>query len=827
MTRLTLHAPFAAWVSRLAEAPDEAFAAGMLGDGLLLDPLEGTVRAPFDGEVVSVAPSRHSVTLRHESGAEILIHLGIDTVSLGGRGFQQLASPGDLVRTGDELLKFDIDFVARNARSLTSPLIVLGDSIDIEDRVIDQVARAGEPLATLNIREPQSPIEPKPAGTMITRTLVVPLANGLHARPSARIVSALAPFACDLAIRGANQERANARSVTALLKLNVRAGDTVVIEGQGIDAVDAVSAVASLILSGMGETGDEHRISPVEVQSPQALSGPVSGVRASAGGAMGVAVQWKVQDLPLPEAGSLDDELTAFDKAVAALAARLQSGTFRNELAATHLAILQDPEMHLAVRDRLMSGSGAAAAWRAVTRSEILALEASGNPLLRERAADLLDVERQLIGLLLDCIEAPLDVPDNAILIADEILPSAFSVLDLGKVVGIVTANGGPTSHSAIMAAARRIPMIVGCGDRLFQIEDGLRLLIEHEEPLLHVDPDDVLIDAFVERHRHIRQSEEQALDAAMADCVTADGKRIEVYANCGSPEDAELAAAHGAEGCGLLRSEFLFLDRDEPPSVSEQTATYGHIARNLVGKPLIVRTLDAGSDKPVGYLHQPREENPALGRRGIRLSLASPDLLVAQFEAIIRGVPAHQRRIMLPMVSDLSELLAAKEMLREVERRLGIEEVTPLGIMVETPAAALQAAMLANEADFLSIGSNDLAQYTLAADRQNAALGDNADALHPAVLRLIRHASDGARLHGRWIGLCGALASEPKASALLIGLGMDELSVIPALVPTIKAAIRRCRTEDARALAEEALRQASAAAVRNLIEEHWHATIV
>jgi phosphocarrier protein FPr/phosphocarrier protein len=302
--------------------------------------------------------------------------------------------------------------------------------------------------------------------------------------------------------------------------------------------------------------------------------------------------------------------------------------------------------------------------------------------------------------------------------------------------------------------------------------------------------------------------------------CFTADGVRIEVFANFASADDAAAAVAMGAEGCGLLRTEFLFLDRAAPPSEEEQQRTYSAIAASLGGRPLIVRTLDIGADKRVPYVALPAEENPALGLRGVRLSLARPDLLATQLAAIVGAVPAEQCRIMLPMITELDELREVRRMLDELSRRAGQSGKVPLGVMVETPAAAVLADSIAAEADFLSVGTNDLTQYVLAADRGNAAVSARADALHPAVLRLIHQAASGARKHGRWIGVCGASASDPIAAPILIGLGVTELSVAPALVPAVKAKVRQLRAEDCRKLAERACAAESPQEVRTISAE-------
>ncbi|HEX7761231.1 MAG TPA: putative PEP-binding protein, partial [Caulobacteraceae bacterium] len=314
-----------------------------------------------------------------------------------------------------------------------------------------------------------------------------------------------------------------------------------------------------------------------------------------------------------------------------------------------------------------------------------------------------------------------------------------------------------------------------------------------------------------------VRARKRSAQAAAHEDCRTADGVRIEVFANLASVAEAQGAAADGAEGCGLLRTEFLFLDRQTAPTEDEQAAQYQAIAQALAGRPVIIRTLDAGGDKPLAYLPLPGEENPALGLRGVRVGLWRPDLLKTQLRAILRTTPEGQCRIMLPMVSSLSELRAVRVVADEAAAELGLKTRPVIGIMVETPAAAVTADLLAAEADFLSIGTNDLSQYALAMDRTNAELAAQVDALHPAVLRLIGLAAEGGAKYGRMVAICGALASDLAAVPILLGLGVTELSGAASAVPEIKALVRTLTLDACRDLAARALVQTSAAEVRAL----------
>jgi phosphocarrier protein FPr/phosphocarrier protein len=406
----------------------------------------------------------------------------------------------------------------------------------------------------------------------------------------------------------------------------------------------------------------------------------------------------------------------------------------------------------------------------------------------------------------------------HAILIARELLPSQLIALDEARVAGIAMAAGGATSHAAILAAAMGIPALVALGPAVLGVPDGTPLVLDAGRGVLEIDPGETRLVAAHARVAALTAQRAALAAAAQRESHTADGTRIEVLANIGSLAEAQAAVRNGAEGCGLLRTEFLFLDRLSPPTEAEQSAEYQKIADVLGARPLTIRTLDAGGDKPIAYLPLPEEENPALGLRGVRTSLAFPELLRTQLRAVLAVRGPAQCRLLLPMISDVEEIQAVRRLLEEVCGELGRAERIRVGVMIETPAAALLAERIAAVADFLSIGTNDLTQYTLAMDRGHPQLAARLDALHPAVLRLIAQTAEGARTHGRHAAVCGGLASEPLVAPLLVGLGVQELSAVPAVIPQLKARIQGASLSDCRALAQQALEQPSAAAVRALL---------
>ncbi|MEA1649179.1 phosphoenolpyruvate--protein phosphotransferase [Nitrospirillum sp. BR 11164] len=849
VTRLTLLAPLDGWATPLDEVPDPVFAQRMMGEGLALDPTGASLRAPCDGVVLTVHRARHAVTLRADCGVEILMHVGLETVALGGRGFTVHVAEGAVVRAGDALIDFDMDLLAREAKSLLTPLIIAGGpATTVVEAKTGTPVRAGEVLLTLLVQGDGAASAPSTERVpRAEQSVVLPLVHGLHARPSAVLAAAAKPYgsAVFLAAQG---RRANAKSAVAAMALGLRHGDALTVLAEGEDAAAAVAAVAAAISAGLGEKPvalaealpvpslpsaavPPHDEPPaLEAQPPFAPgeTAVIRAVTAAPGLALGRAFRLQEEEVEVPASGlGADAEQAALAAALDRVRARLAAAvahaeetrqTQRRDIFQAHLAILDDPDLLDEARATIAGGGSAGTAWRAATDRSAAALRALGNPRMAERAADLIDLRRQVMLALAGREPQPVILPQGAILVAEELMPSQLSNLDASRLAGFCTARGGPTSHVAILAASMGVPALVAGGAAVLRIPDDARLILDADRGLLHVQPpaDDL---AKLERETARRKVLAEAnLKAAAADCVMADGTRIEVYTNVGKVADAVKGVAKGAEGCGLLRTEFLFLDRQTAPDEDEQAAQYQAVATALAGRPLIIRTLDVGGDKPLPYLPLPREENPILGLRGVRIGLRRPEILRTQLRAILRVRPVGQCRIMVPMVATLDEVRAVRDMLDHEREALGHAPPVQLGVMVETPAAAVTADQLATEADFLSIGTNDLTQYVLAMDRGNPDLAARLDALHPAVLRLIRQTAEGAAKHGRWVGVCGALASDPAAAPLLVGLGVTELSATPPTIPEIKAALRPLDKAACVALATEALAQESAAAVRSLL---------
>jgi phosphoenolpyruvate-protein phosphotransferase len=839
MANLTLVSPLHGWCAPLDETPDAVFAQRLLGDGVAIDPTEGVLYAPCDGEVISVAATGHAVALRAANGAEILLHVGIDTVALAGEGFHVHASVGARVRSGEPLLHFDLDALARRAKSLITPIVITnGERFSVANARCGQAVKVGDPL--LELRPVSGEAQARrdaPASQEVTERVILAHDHGIHARPAALIANFAKTSAAEIAI-AVRGRSANAKSAVALMSLGAQRGDELTLVATGEGGAKAVRDLQRLISSLDAKMGSAPGVAPTPAAPTfpasgggmgrgQAQTGKLRGVIASRGLAVGRAVPLKGAEVQVVEAGKgIGHESEAFERARAEVRARLEQlaasapGTAR-EVIAAHLEFLDDWELVAAARRAIARGKSAGFAWRRAVRDSADTLRALGDPRMSERVDDLLDLESQVLLTLHGAEPIVIrDLPERAILVAEDLKPSQLVSLDATRLAGICLAAGGPTSHVAILAAAMGVPALVALGPSVLDVAEGTWIVLDAEQGSLVTAPDQTAL-AAAEQTLAARQQRKQAERAAAhADCRTADGVRIEVFANLGSMAEAQVAMAHGAEGCGLLRTEFLFLERDAPPDEDEQLQQYQGIATALGGRPLVIRTLDIGGDKPIPYLPMPAEPNPALGLRGVRTSLWRPDLLRVQLRAILRVQPAGQSRVLLPMITDTAEIRAVRRMIDEVRRELRLTGSIAVGAMIETPAAALLAERVANEVEFLSIGTNDLTQYTLAMDRGHSELAHRIDGLHPAVLRLIATTVAAAEKHSRFVAVCGGLASEPAAVPVLLGLGVHELSVVPTLVPQLKSLIRTLTLDACRSLAQRALALDTAEAVRALVND-------
>jgi len=675
--------------------------------------------------------------------------------------------------------------------------------------------------------------------------LTVRNAHGLHARPAALLITETRPFRSTITIRNLSNQRGpvSARSLSNLASLEILQDNEIEVTACGDDAPAALKKISQLVESGLGDeplakaNGAALRRKTGPVQMPKNSTDPVA---VSSGIAIGPGFYFKTSKLEIPQDMTRDvaGEIGRLQTAVASAQKKLEHrreqmrasvGAKNADIYEAQSLALQDPELiETAVRIIKDDRVNAALAWDRANRQIVKRYESLHDPYLRERAADLEDVAWQVLELLANKKSAAPTLGEPGILIADNLSPYQVSALNAKQVLGVILLDGGPTAHSSILLRALGIPAVVLARSEFANVDlnrplDSLKkIAFDGSTGNIWLNPEAGFLAELEVRQNELRHHAEEERKASSLPAATLDGHQVEVFANIGDASEVEAALQSGAEGIGLLRTEFLFLNRASAPSEEEQYQALRDIAGKMAGKPFIVRTLDVGGDKALPYLNRAPEENPFLGVRALRLSFSNEGLFTAQLRAILRAGMGLDLRIMFPMVAHIADLNHATECLEKVHLDLekeGVPHLWPVktGIMIEIPSAALQAESMAAQADFFSIGTNDLTQYTLAADRGNPNLASYQDALHPSVLRLIEMVVSGARKHGRLVAVCGEAACDERAAAIFVGLGVHELSLTGAKIPHIKACLRKQTMAGMQLMAHTALHCQSAAEVRAL----------
>ncbi len=562
------------------------------------------------------------------------------------------------------------------------------------------------------------------------------------------------------------------------------------------------------------------------------------GIAASPGIGVGpifvlVPEEFAVREFPIPPE-RVEEEVQFFDQALEA--AREDLKEIRNGIAAelgeaeaaiydAHLLMVDDPELRRAVVEGIRRDlRNAGIVFRDYMAGVAARLEQVDNEYLRERHADVMDVERRVLRHMIGGGKRTLSaLSQPSVVVAHEIGPSDVALLDRERVLGFATEIGGRTSHSAIVARGRGIPAVVGVRGVAQVARNGDLGLVDGFRGEVELNPDESTTKLYRARRERFDRDTRQLLDLKDEIAATRDGKRIELGANIELPGEVEQVLASGADSVGLFRTEFFYLDRAELPSEEQQYQAYRAVAERMNGRPVLFRTMDLGGDKVASYLGTTHETNPFLGYRGIRFALHHPEVFRAQLRAIYRASAHGRVRLMFPMVSSVDELRRARDLCDDVAeelQRTGVryDPQLEVGMMVETPSAVWSSELMARESAFFSVGSNDLIQYTLAMDRDNERLAHLYEPLDPSVIRSIRHTVESGHRHERWVGVCGEMAGDPRIAVLLVGLGVDELSVSCFDLLRVKAAVRSVRFETAREVAEEALRLSTAREIREML---------
>lgn len=837
--QLSLIAPLSGTLLSIEESPDPVFAGRLIGDGVAINPSDSVVLAPCAGTVSQLHDSKHAVAIKTGDEVEILIHVGIDTVMLRGEGFETFVKIGDKVETGQKLLSFDAERVGSKAASLqTAVMVTTGETGHILNPRAEVTAGkeavyviGGEPEKAMSTESKYSSQD----AVTLTEEIIVKNPLGLHARPAAQLIQIVRRFSSEVTVLNKdNSKESKANSLTALMGLQTALGSRLEVTVHGPDAEAALKAIVEGFAGGLGEDVSDVAVFAEETFEEEApLLGPVAGadgrlpgVKAAPGMAIG-ALYHQIRELPsYPEAGvGVSDELGQLDygieqasQALKQLVEKMESEGVGGhaEVFVAHQQLLEDPAIGERARQLIDSGKSAIWAWHRSFLAEADEMRKLDNPMLAARATDVEDVGLRVLRHLMG-IEGGMDqLPENTVLCLDDITPSEVVTLDRKRVVGICTIEGGATSHAAILAGSLGIPYLVNVPEDIRQYDNGSGIILNANKGFMRMNPSADDITECQKQQEQVTAEANAALKVADQPAITKDGHRVEIAANIANLEDAEKAVKLGAEAVGLLRSEFLYMERATEPSMGEQIKAYEDIL-GAMGKdrPVIIRTLDVGGDKPLAYLPLPREENPFLGERGVRIGINRPAMLRKQVRAILKAAHAGRARIMFPMISSLDEFRAVKKLVQEEQELAGV--MVEIGIMIEVPSAAMLADHFAKEVDFFSIGTNDLTQYTLAIDRGHPKLAARVDGLHPAVLRLIDMTVKAADREGKWTGICGSLASDPAAAPILVGLGVQELSVSVPALPVLKARVRDLSYEQCQNLAREALSMDSAEGVRSL----------
>lgn len=665
---------------------------------------------------------------------------------------------------------------------------------------------------------------------------VVDYPSGLHARPSTVWADAAKNAGIKIQVRHHN-ELADASNMVSLLQLGLREGDTIVISAEG-DEARAVLSKFKNIITGLSkeEIHDAQKAAQALLSAkhggwkPTSDITPIVGVAASPGFAMGQiyhleTTALKVPDLPEPLPLGTEKLERALEKTTLQMRALIDDMTRRlgakdAEIFKAQSAFLEDEALMTLACQYLVEGHGVAWAWHAAFEERATLLAGNSNPLIAARAIDLRDIGQRVLANIDPALKQNTlkDLPDGEyIIVADDLTPSDTAGLDPTRVKGLATFLGGPTSHTAILARTLGIPAVVAMGKEQIDFAKTDMLIVDGDAGRVYRNPNaenQLSAQAWMTELSDQRQKAEASRQLP---ATSTDGATMMIGANINRPDQVAMALSEGAEGVGLMRTEFLFLERGDAPTEEAQYETYKAMGKALEGRPLIIRTLDIGGDKQVAHLKLPHEENPFLGVRGARLLLRRLDLLLPQLRALYRAaMEVENLQIMFPMITSVSEVFALKKYCEDVRVSLKAPSV-PIGIMIEVPAAALLADKLAAHVDFFSIGTNDLTQYTLAIDRQNPDLAAEANGLHPAVLNMIHQTVQGAKKFDRFVGVCGGLAGDPFGAEILMGLGIDELSMTPRDIPAVKARLRRRSMTEMQALAQQALGMESADDVESL----------
>ncbi len=833
---ISLFSPINGELQKITDVPDPVFSQEVMGKGFAINPTNGYLYAPFSGVIKQVAETKHAVTLESENGAQVLIHIGVDTVNLKGQGFKTQVKTEQKIKSGDLLVEFDMSYLQENVPSKQIVIILLNSdkySWDYSQAKFHKNVSAKTLLGVSILKgyqlekNDENITQDICSNISYTKNIIVNHKTGIHARPAALIQNIAKEFKQNITI-SLNDKTADAKSILDILNLGISYQDSIVIKVYGDNAEKIAENISSIIEQNSKEDNESSNNNIKKKKTNISLGeNKLSGITVNEGVVIGKVKQLK---LNIPEFGeeftSVDNEINKFnnttDKVIETLKQQVNQETNKDNknIMQAHISLLSDSLWINSIINNIKLQNPVGKSIKLTLSEMSNKLNNNNNEVIKQRVNDITDIAIQLLNQLSpNTNNTNLEIKEPIVVIAEDILPSVFSKLDKSNILAIVTTKGSLTAHISIMARAYSIPMIINTEAKILEISDNQQIIVNASNSYININPtqDDIQKSNTLIKKIEInlntvnKKSNEKSL--------TRDGTHIKIVANITSADEAKIAFDNGADGVGLLRSEILFMHKNSMPNDKEQLVDYQEIVDCLQGKSVVIRTLDIGTDKGLDYYPLEKEENPALGVRGIRVSLQNSDVLYNQLKAILSITPVESYKIMLPMISSVNEVIEVQKVISKIVTELNISTKVSLGVMIETPAAALIINQLNKLVDFYSIGTNDLSQYVLAMDRNSEKLTKYIDGLSPSVLRIMKIACNDANSKNKSVAVCGMLAENICAVPILLGLGVRELSVSPSNIGKIKDLVRKLDIENCKKISNECLELNSFKEVRCKME--------
>ncbi len=843
-----IYSPISGQIVPIEQVSDPVFSEKMLGDGIAVRSSisKHFIVSPCDGEIQTIHSSLHAVAILNNEGYEVLIHVGVDTVNLEGKGFQSLVSVGQKVKKGENLLLVDFDFISKNAPSYDVVMLITNMTDDYElTKNTSNSINVGEHIFSINQKGFPTVIEATSSQSKetISESVVVVNHTGIHARPASKIFQIANKYKSTVELKLADKQ-ANAKSVISILGLGIKFNDVVQLIASGDDAKLAVEELIVEFKNGLGDdisidsSNTIKKESEEEVKSQEEIditdfSSEVilNGVLASPGLIIGKSFFIEEEEISFIEDSSdIENEINVLEFSLNETKEKLLTDIkeakslkqkTKVEVFSAHLTMLNDPTLFDFAKEVILKGKTAAYAWNASVKNSIDILKSTKDALLIERVADLKDIKKRVIHNILGLEQENKSYPKDTVIVAKDLVPSDLAQFD-DNIRGVVLAHGSATSHVALILRNMGIPALVAVGKSVLNIKGGTSIILDANDGVIFINPDNQKIEDTKIKKEKLETKILENIANAKKPAITIDGHRIYVKGNVSNGNEAKQAFEMGGEGVGLLRTEFLFFNTKSEPNIDEQHQLYQFAVDAMQGGCVTLRTLDVGGDKPLSFVKIGEEENPIMGLRGVRNYFINKEVFLNQIRAILKVKPLLFCKIMIPMISEIDEIIKVREIIEEEMEKQGIKEKVEIGTMIEVPSSAIIADKIAKYVDFLSIGTNDLAQYTLAMDRGNYNLTSRLKNLNPSLLKLIKMTVEGGLKYDKPVSVCGAMASEIQSIPILIGLGITELSTSMKSIADVKAFVRMLSYEKCVEVANKALDMETSEQVIELVNKEF-----